>query len=203
MALEMLTALGLIAASFAATNFDNLALLTSWLIAARGHSTPIFIGHLLGMFVLLVLSFIFGLAANLVPIDWIGFLGVIPIIMGLIGLKRLHGDSGASTETESTRVSKTGLAFPLSIATTQVANGVDTVLVFGPLFADSSEAIDLEILIGFAGMAFVWFGLARFLGTHAARIKIIDRYGHLISPIVMIIVGLYILSDTQTDVLPG
>jgi cadmium resistance protein CadD (predicted permease) len=203
MALEMLTALGLIAASFAATNFDNLALLTSWLIAARGHSTPIFIGHLLGMFVLLVLSFVFGLAANLVPIDWIGFLGVIPIIMGLIGLKQLRGLPRVNTETESTRVPRTGLALPLSIATTQVANGVDTVLVFGPLFADSSETIDFEILIGFAGMAFVWFGLARFLENHATRIKVIDRYGHWVAPIVMIIVGIYILSDTQTDVLPG
>ena len=203
MALEMLTALGLVAASFAATNFDNLALLTSWLLGARGHSTPILIGHLLGMFVLLVLSFIFGLAANFVPIDWIGYLGVIPIIMGLIGLKQLRGLSSANTKTESTRAPRTGLALPLSIATTQVANGVDTVLVFGPLFADSNETIDVDILIGFVAMSFVWFGLARFLGSHATRIKFIDHYGHWVAPIVMIIVGIYILSDTRTDVLLG
>jgi cadmium resistance protein CadD (predicted permease) len=84
-----------------------------------------------------------------------------------------------------------------------VANGVDTVLVFGPLFADSSETFDVQILIGFVTMAFVWFGVARFLGNHAARITVIDRYGHWVAPIVMIIVGIYILSDTRTDLLPG
>ena len=203
MTLEILTALGLIAASFAATNFDNLALLTSWLLSARGRTAPILIGHLLGMFALLVLSFLFGTAANLVPIDWIGFLGVIPITMGLIGLKRLHGLSSTNTENETTHETRTGLALPLSVATTQVANGVDTVLVFGPLFADSSETIDFAILIGYMAMAFVWFGLARFLGSHATRFKIIGRYGHWVAPIVMIIVGMYILSNTQTDVLPG
>ena len=31
---------------------------------------------------------------------------------------------------------------PLSVAATQVANGVDTVLVFGPLLADSTLAFD-------------------------------------------------------------
>jgi len=123
--------------------------------------------------------------------------------MGLLGLKQLHGRSGKDTEAENTRPPLSGLALPLSVATAQVANGVDTVLVFGPLFADSREAIDIEILIGFVAMAFIWFGLARFLGNHASRFKVIDRYGHWIAPIVMIIVGIYILSDTQTDVLPG
>ncbi len=204
MSFETLTALGLIAASFAATNFDNLALLTSWLLAARGRSRQILIGHLLGMFVLLALSFGFGLAASLVPIEWIGFLGVIPIAMGLMGLRQLrYGLSRTGSGIDATGVPQSGLALPLSIAMTQVANGVDTILVFGPLLADSKLTIDFVILVGFLVMTFLWFGLARILGSHAARFKVIGRYGQWIAPIVMIIVGIYILNDTRTDVFPG
>ena len=161
MSFETLTAFGLIAASFAATNFDNLALLTSWLLAARGRSRPILIGHLLGMFVLLALSSGFGLAASLVPIEWIGFLGVIPIALGLMELKQLYGLSRTGSGIEATGVPQGGLGLPLSIAMTQVANGVDTILVFGPLCADSKMTIDFVILVGFLVMTFLWFGLAR------------------------------------------
>ncbi len=203
MSFETLTALGLIAASFAATNFDNLALLTSWLLAARGRSRQILIGHSLGIFVLLALSSGFGLAASLVPIEWIGFLGVIPIALGLMELKQLYGLSRTGSGIDATGEPQSGLALPLSIAMTQVANGVDTILVFGPLFADSKMTIDFVILVGFLVMTFLWFGLARFLGSHAARFKVIGRYGQWTAPIVMIFVGFYILNDTRTDVFPG
>jgi cadmium resistance protein CadD (predicted permease) len=200
MSLETLTAMGLIAASFAATNVDNLALLTGWLVSARGRSRQILTGHLLGMFVLLVLSIGFALAASLMPIAWIGFLGVIPIA---IGLKELYVLSRAASEAEAVGVPGSEFVRPLSIATTQVANGVDTILVFGPLFADSLMTIDFVILAGFIAMSFLWFGLARILGNHAARFEVIERYGHWIAPIVMVVVGLYILDNTRTDVFPG
>ena len=200
MSLETLTALGLLAASFAATNFDNLALLTSLLVARRGHPRLILVGYLLGMSAVLALSFSVGAAASLVPSDWIGSLGVIPIGIGLMGLRELYVLRRIDSETNQQALPTGGLVFPLSIAITQVANGVDTVLVFGPLFADSKMAIDYVILGGFVAMTFVWFGLARILGRHATRFKWIERYGQWMAPIVMIAVGFYILADTGTDV---
>jgi hypothetical protein len=60
---EVLTVIGLIAGSFAATNFDNLALLVGWLLSDRGAPRRVLAGHLAGMASLLVLSFAwFGLA---------------------------------------------------------------------------------------------------------------------------------------------
>jgi cadmium resistance protein CadD (predicted permease) len=52
-------------------------------------------------------------------------------------------------------------------------------------------------------MVFAWFGLARFLETHASRIEAIERYGHWISPIVLIVIGFYILDNTASDLAPG
>ena len=61
MLLDALTAIGLVATTFAATNLDNLALLVSWLLAGRTSHGQVFVGHLLGMFVLLLFSFGFGI----------------------------------------------------------------------------------------------------------------------------------------------
>ena len=63
--------------------------------------------------------------------------------------------------------------------------------------------VDLVVVIWFVLMTFVWFGLARFLERHAARLAILERYGHWVAPIVLILVGLYILADTSTDILIG
>jgi cadmium resistance protein CadD (predicted permease) len=196
--LEVLTAFGLFASSFAATNIDNLALLVGWLLAGRGRNRLILVGHLLGMLTILVLTIAFGLGANLIPLEYVGYLGIIPVSLGLKGLYDLSRNSVA-TKTNSV----SGHVTPLSIAATQVANGVDTVLVFGPLLADSESRIDLVVVIGFVMMTFAWFGLARFLERHASRLTLLERYGHWVAPVVLILVGFYILDNTTTDVLPG
>lgn len=197
---DMLTVLSLFVVPFAATNVDNLALLVGWLLAGRNRSRQVLLGHSLGMFALLLLTIAFGLGANIIPLRYVGYLGLIPIALGLKGLyelSRRSGENETAPEVTSAHVS------PLSIAATQVANGVDTVLVFGPLLADSESGVDFVLIGGFVVMTFVWFGLARFLESHAARLTLLDRYGHWIAPIVLIVVGLYILDNTSTDVLLG
>ncbi len=152
------------------------------------------------MLAVLMLAGAFGLGANLVPVRYVGYLGLIPIGLGLQGLyalSRKSDEMNPASGAESLRVS------PVSIAATQLANGVDTVLVAGPLLADSELGVDLIMIGGFVAMTFVWFGLARLLESHAARLTVLERYGHWVAPIVLILVGLYILADTSTDVLLG
>jgi cadmium resistance protein CadD (predicted permease) len=190
----------LVATSFAATNVDNLALLVGWLVTGRTHREQVFAGHLLGMLALLLLSFGFGLGAELFPVRYVGVLGVVPFLLGLNGLRNLVRAQGAA---ESPVASAGALSLPLSIASTQLANGVDTVLVFGPLLADSESGVDLVMIVGFVGMALVWYGLARLLERQATRLSGLERYGHWLAPIVLIGVGFYILDNTVTDVVPG
>ena len=202
--LEVLTALGLIAGSFAATNFDNLALLVSWLLASGRAVRRVLMGHLIGMGALLALSVVFGVGAERMPLEYVGFLGVIPILMGLRGLyavarqARRAGDEAG----EGDLIERRG-AGPLAIAATQVANGVDTVLVLGPLLADSDQGADYVMIAGFVAMVLIWFGLARLLEVRAARLQVLQRYGEWLAPVVLIVVGLYILDNTATDVLIG
>lgn len=199
--LETLTALGLIAASFTATNFDNLALLVSWLLAKEHSARQVLIGHLLGMTALLVIAIAFGAGAEQLPLEYVGFLGVIPILMGVRGLyvvaRRPSDEAG-----EGGRIERRS-AGALAIAATQVANGVDSILVLGPLLADSERGADLVMITGFSAMVLIWFGLARLLEARAARLRILERYGEWLAPVVLIAVGLYILDNTATDLIAG
>jgi len=198
--METVTVMGLVAGSFAATNIDNLALLVGWLLADNAQPRLILAGYLLGMLALLVAAFAFGYGGAFIPERYVGYLGVIPIALGLKGIYGLLQSNG---ETHGAAASRAGFALVLSIAMTGAANGVDTVLVFGPLLADSDSVVDLSMVGGFIVMILVWFWLARFLEVHASRIEIIERYGHWISPIVLIVVGFYILDNTATDMVPG
>lgn len=200
MLLDATTALALIITSFVATNLDNLALLVSWLLTGQFQRKQILRGYLLGMLAVLVLSSAFGLGASFVPVQYVGYLGVIPIVLGLRGLYTLIR---RSDQTDPAAAAKNLRLMPLSIAATQLANGVDTILVFGPLLADSELGVDLVMLGGFVVMTLIWYRLARFLERHVARLTILERYGHWIAPIVLVLVGLYILDNTSTDVLPG
>ena len=192
-------AFGPIAGSFAATNLDNLALLVSWNITHGGERWRILVGHLGGMFALLGLALAFGLGAAVIPDRYVGYLGVVPICLGLGGLYGNLRSRRAGPEAPRA----TGDALSLSIATTQIANGTDTALVVGPLLADSQLGVDVWMSMGFVAMSFIWLGLSWILGRRARRVAAIERYGHWIAPIVLIVVGLYILDDTRTDVVPG
>lgn len=200
MLIDVLTALGLVATSFAATNVDNLALLVGWMLAGQASARQAFLAHMLGMLTLLGLAFVFGLGADLFPVESVGYLGAIPIGLGAKGLLDLFRKD-ATDETVPGAPGRRPLV--LSIAATQVANGADTVLVFGPLFADSARGIDPVVLGGFIGMALLWFGLAGLLARHAARLRFVERIAPWVAPIFLIVIGVYILLDTRTDVVPG
>ena len=201
MALETLTAIALIAGTFAATNVDNLALLVAWLVEGRGNLRRVRMGYGLGMLVVLVVCMLFGLGSASIPDQWIGYLGILPISLGLRGLYLLVRDRNAATLDDG--INAGNAAHPLSIAGTQLANGSDTALVFGPLIADSEFGLDVAMIAGFIVMSALWFRLARFLESRASKIRVLERYGHWIAPIVLIVVGLYILDNTQTDIIPG
>jgi cadmium resistance protein CadD (predicted permease) len=186
--------------SFAATNIDNLAMLVSWLLSGRGDPQKIFSGYLIGMLGLLIFAYVFQLGAALIPAHFVGYLGLIPMALGFKGVyELLRAKRDPAIEREASR----NEAIIFAVAMTQFANGMDTVLVFGPLLADSESGVDFAMVGGFIVMVLAWFRLARFLETRASKIPMIERYGHWISPVLLIVIGFYILDNTSTDLLPG
>ena len=87
-----------------------------------------------------------------------------------------------------------------AVALLLFANSGDTIFAIGPLFAESGSHARTGLAIGFALIAAAWLFLILTLSERVARSELLSRLGHRIAPWMMILVGIYILSDTATDI---
>ena len=188
--------LGLVAITFASTNMDNLVLLVGWQVSGAVPASRLFAGYCVGMFGILLLSVGLGLVGYLFPLEYLGLLGVIPVAVGLkLFIAEWRGRKDAQP------VTLAGGSI-LTVAATQLSNGVDTVLVFAPLLADSLLRFDAAIVSLFLLMIFLWYWLAKVLGNQMGRLAAVEKLGRWLAPLVMMAVGLYILINTATDLTP-
>ena len=194
-----LTLFGVTALAFASTNLDNLLLLVGWRLGRVSATGQLFVGYVLGMLGVLLLAILIGLVGYLFPLEYLGYLGVVPIVLGLRLLLEQLRSGGEVQMSVADAPRSASAAGVLALASTQLSNGVDTVLVFAPLLADSRLIFDAQIAALFLVLMLLWFGLAQILSAHAARLPAIARLGNWLAPLVMIGVGLYILGNTATD----
>src|SRR6516225_7415047 len=77
-------------AMFAATNIDDAVVLVVLNVASRAGGLPkrweIWAGQYLGFSVLLLVSFLAALGLRVVRVEWVGLLGLIPVLLGIRGL---------------------------------------------------------------------------------------------------------------------
>ena len=194
-----LTLFGVVTLAFASTNLDNLLLLVGWRLGRTVSGLELFTGYLLGMLGVLLLAILIGLIGYLFPLEYLGYLGIVPMLLGLRLLAQQFRTTLEKASPASRPSQGASAAGVLALASTQLSNGVDTVLVFAPLLADSRLIFDAQIAGLFLLLMLLWFGLAQLLSAHAARLPAIERLGAWLAPLVMIGVGLYILSNTATD----
>jgi cadmium resistance protein CadD (predicted permease) len=135
-------------------------------------------------------------ARLVVPEAWIGLLGLLPVA---IGIKKLFELKSAESEEES---KKPG-ASVLTIAAVTFANGGDNIGICTPLFAASDHKRLSIMLTVFFILVAVWCIIGCFLSKHPLIAKVLDRYGHLIVPFVLIGLGIYILIESGTLKLIG
>jgi cadmium resistance transport/sequestration family protein len=179
--------------AFASTNIDDLFILTLFFGDKRYKASDIYLGQYLGIIALIAMSFIGSLIGNFVEGKYIGLLGLFPIYLGIVQfISLIKGKSDEEELEQQEKRSKIGM---LSIATVTIANGGDNIGTYVPLFASLSPA-DKSIMTGiFLGMVFIWLTAARYLTKHPLVAKTIARYGHIITPIVLCLLGLFILKE--------
>ena len=198
---SLITIVPIAASAYIATNLDNFVLLVSLLARYRQKTPYVVTGYLVCMLVLGLVGFLIGEVANSAPVDYLGLLGFVPISIGLVGIIKLFRASPASAS--AARVtSSTGLAVLAATFLAQLGNGADTILTFGVLFADSLPAADLLIIATLAAMAVGFVSVAKYTVQHPALSDVIERYAHRVTPFILIGVGLYIIANTATDIVP-
>ncbi|WP_218010377.1 cadmium resistance transporter [Actinomadura chibensis] len=180
--------LGTAAGMFAGTNVDDIIVLTVLFLSSRATGRPrtwqIWGGQYAGIAVLVLVSVVAALGLTVVPDDWVGLLGLVPLALGVKGLVaavRAHdGEDGAPPAVA------TGL---LPVAGVTIANGADNISVYTPVFRTIGTASTLVTIGVFAVGVALWCLAASWLGSHGKVIAIVERYGQWLVPAVFIAIG--------------
>ena len=175
--------------AYVSTNLDNLLLVSS--VAASGSErSHVARGWLVSAFVVLALSIAFTAVAEAVPASSLGWLGLVPLLLG-IRLLVLGGDASDGSARLATGTTP--------IIVLLMSNSTDTIATFGPLLAESEPVAKFAMLAGFTVAALVFVSLVMKLAARLDKASTLSRLAAKLSPLVMIAIGIYILLDTTTD----
>ena len=176
---------------FAGTDVDDLIVLTTLFLAGRASGAPrpgqIWLGQYAGIGVLVLISAAAALGLTIVPDDWVGLLGLVPLALGVAGLIRARHPADEPAPVA---------AGVLSIAGVTIANGADNISVYTPLFRTIGLAGSVVTVVVFAAGVAVWCAAASWLGSHRRVIAVVRRHGHWIVPAVFVVIGAAIIVES-------
>lgn len=183
------------AGMFAGTNIDDIIVLTVLFLSARAGGTPasrqIWAGQYAGIAVLIVVSVIAALGLTVVPDDYVGLLGLVPLSLGVISLVKAVRARG--TDEDVSPAVATGW---VSVAGVTIANGADNVSVYTPVFRTVGPAATAVTIAVFAAGVALWCLAGSWFGSHKKVIEIVGRYGKWLVPAVFITIGALIVTES-------
>lgn len=188
-------------AAFVATNVDDIFILALFFsqVGAGFRRWHIVAGQLVGFTGLVAIGLLGFAFSFLIPRPYIGLLGVLPIFLGLRSWFSWDDDGEPQAKV------RVGSAFAnvSSVAGVTFANGADNIGIYTPLFASSTLASLVVMLVVFYVMLGVWC-LAGYLITRQPAIaKLLSRYGHIVVPLVLFGLGIFIVLESGTLSLLG
>ncbi|KNY30950.1 cadmium resistance transporter [Agrobacterium sp. SUL3] len=189
----MLTLIGFAVVLFITTNIDDIFVLSGFFANPGFRPREIIIGQYIGIAMLVAVSLVASTVSILLPSAYVGLLGILPIIIGVKALYDLwRGDEDDDAAT------KTGKHNSLIVAAVTIANGGDNIGVYTPIFATNPFSATIIILIVFIIMVAVWIALSYWLVNHPSLGKPLRRFGHIATPIVLILIGALVMYEAET-----
>ena len=185
---SVLQAIGL----FIATNIDDIIVLS--LFFARGAGQPgttarIVLGQYLGFAGILGAAVLVTLGADaFLPPAVIPYFGLIPLVLGLwAAWEAWRGD-----DDDDAKVAGKNVAV-WTVAGVTFANGGDNIGVYVPVFLSVGPAAVVAYCIVFLVLVAVLVVLAKFVATRPPIAEVLERWEHILFPIVLIGLGIAIL----------
>lgn len=178
---------------FLVTNIDDVIVLS--LFFARGGGRPgtttkIVTGQYLGFggIVLASLAVTFG-AGIFLPDDAIPYFGLIPLLLGAFAawqVWRNHEDDDAAS---------TGPVSILTVAAVTFANGGDNIGVYVPVFLTVGTGALISYCVVFFALVAALVFAAKFVATREPISEFLERWEHVLFPVVLIVLGVFILVE--------
>ena len=176
------------------TNIDDIIVLSLFFARGAGqHGTTakIIVGQYLGFGAILAASVAVTVGAQaFLPESAIPYFGLIPLLLGLRAawqVWRRRGDDDDDELAEDKTVSV------LTVAAVTFANGGDNIGVYVPVFLNVSTATVVIFCVVFLLLVGVLVLLARHVATRRPIAEVLERWEHVLFPIVLIGLGIAIL----------
>ena len=176
-------------AAYIATNIDDMFINMLLFSSAKNAKDDISIvsGKYLGTGLLVAVSMAAARGVQTAVGDYVYLLGIVPLFLGI---KAIFDNMKQSQDEDEVSVSK---GFLLSTAAVTISSGGDNVGVYVPLLADFNTQQFVVMIAVFAIMTAVWCRLGKAMTTLPAIKNIIEKYRSIITPLVYIALGVYIL----------
>lgn len=197
----VLTLVGLVAGSFIATNMDNLLILVVLLGANAKRRSAVLLGFIASTIAVICVSALGVAVGSVVDAGLIGYLGVVPLLLGCYMLYKSWSGSDLEETALEMPLSGTEPKIWLSTFILMFSNSGDSIAVFLPLLAESGRSALLIVVCSYLVMALLWAGMSYMISGQRELASRIEQRAEKIVPWIMIGVGVYILMDTATDTL--
>ena len=191
--------------TFAATNIDDIFVLMMFFSQTDNsfRRRHVIVGQYLGFVALVAISLLGFLGSFIIPKEFIGLLGLAPIMIGVRKFisynTEIESASHVALEQKTPSILGT-LLHPktYSVAVVTFANGGDNIGIYTPLFASMDLQGLIVTVITFLFLVILWclIGIRLIRQKHVAQV--LSQYGHIVVPIVLIGLGIYIIIENNT-----
>ena len=149
------------------------------------------IGQFIGFTVIVVVSMI-GFGVSLVlPAEPIGFLGLLPILLGIWKLFELF--PGADEDTSAEMSTLSGMKSVFKVASITVMNGGDNIGTYIPLFSQAKGAEIAVYVVTYYILLGLWCLTAFLVMKQRHILQIAQKYASVVVPILYMGLGVYIV----------
>lgn len=206
--------------SFLSTNIDDIFILMLFFSQVNKDMKVkhIVVGQYLGIGVLIAISTIGALGISIIPQEYVGLLGLVPIYLGIKEYIEYKKEIKNNVEEEvqdteeniqeqvvlnqenKTLVSIRKFISPniLKVAGVTIANGGDNIGIYIPVFSSMKLYSILITVIVFLLLTALWCFIGFKLAEHPFVNKNIEKYKHTFVPIIFIALGIFIIIESGT-----
>lgn len=186
--------------SYIATSIDYIVILVvlfAQMKRKNGSVRDIVLGQYLGFTILIGVSLLAAFGLALIPQQWIGLLGLVPILIGLKVLFEKEDDDDEENE-EILESTNRFSSLILSVAVIMLAAGGDNLGVYIPYFTTlNTFELVVTIVIYYVAAAVLLY-LCRRISAVKGVSETVEKYEKIIVPIVFVILGIMIMSENGT-----
>jgi len=195
--MELLTPILQAIGLFVATNIDDIIVLSLFYARGagqRGTTRKILLGQYLGFGGILLAAVVVSLGArSFLPEDALPYFGLIPLALGLYAAWRAWRNRGDDDDDEAKVADKqVGI---LTVAAVTFANGGDNIGVYVPVFATASTTAIIAYCLVFLALVGLLVLAAKYVATRRPIAEVLERWEHILFPLVLIGLGIVILLE--------